>query len=243
MVKVHAERFVALLQFTARMELIIGNSQVHNEEAWGKLREATNDAAQTCEEMGLHLSAKTLRTLALILRSDSPGWPMEQQGYFRDAVSRVRDELSRITLLSLEPREETYFNPSEPLFGPDFAAKFPAQGAFELDEAAKCIAFGRQTAAVFHLMRLMEIGIRAVARCLNIPDPTRAADRNWGAILREIKNDFDAHVGAAPMKIWKIAGDKELFESASGKCVKYCQSHRVPCIPEFINSVLFLRQC
>jgi hypothetical protein len=83
-----------------------------------------------------------------------------------------------------------------------------------LDEAAKCLALGRATACVFHLMRLMEVGIRAVARCLNIPDPTRAADRNWGAILREIKTDLDAHVGVAPMKAWATSGDKELFESA-----------------------------
>jgi hypothetical protein len=63
-------------------------------------------------------------------------------------------------------------------------------------------------------MRMMEIGVRAVARCLGIPDPTRAADRNWGNILRAIKNDLDAHGGAAPTKVWKVAGDKEFFEGA-----------------------------
>jgi hypothetical protein len=61
-------------------------------------------------------------------------------------------------------------------------------------------------------MRLMEIGLRAVAHCLQIPNPIRAADRNWGNILRAIKIDLDAHGGPSPTKIWAIPGDKEFFE-------------------------------
>src|ERR1700730_11200862 len=106
----------------------------------------------------------------------------------------------------IEVEQRRYFDPERPLFGKDFAKNY-ISAAFELDEAAKCLALSRPTASVFHLMRMMEIGVRAVARCLDIPDPTRAADRNWGNILREIKNDLDTHGGAAPTKVWTIAGD------------------------------------
>lgn len=99
------------------------------------------------------------------------------------------------------------------MFGDEFRARFLSV-AFDLDEAAKCFALGRATACVFHLMRLMEIGIRAVARCLGIPDPTKPAERNWGTILRAIKEDLDAHVGQQPTKVWSIATDKEFFEGA-----------------------------
>jgi hypothetical protein len=132
-----------------------------------------------------------------------------------DEISNtLKRELSLLTLLVLESREQAYFAPRVPHFGTDVAAKFQATSAFEIDEAAKCLALGRSTACVFHLMRVMEVGIRAVARCLGIPDPMRAADRNWGNIFREIKNDLDAHGGQAPTKKWTVAGDKELFESA-----------------------------
>jgi hypothetical protein len=210
MLELCAKRFVGLLQFTARMELIIGTAQVEDEEAWSKLREAASNAAETCEEMGLDISAKPLRTLAQILRSDSRGWPREQQGYFRDAVARIRDELSGITLLAIEPARQDYFQPKAPIFGADFAAKFPSQGAFELEEAAKCLALGRSTACVFHLMRLMEIEVLAVARCLNIPDPIQPADRNWGAVLKKVRDGIDAKWTTVAAR---AASDGEVFDS------------------------------
>lgn len=83
-------------------------------------------------------------------------------------------------------------------------------GAFELDEAAKCRALGRPTAAVFHLMRLMEIGVRATARCLGIPDPLKPAERNWGRILGGIKAGIDAKW---PTGSDRISGDGALFEA------------------------------
>jgi hypothetical protein len=126
----------------------------------------------------------------------------------------LRRELSLLTLLVLEPKEQAYFEPKELHFGLDVALGFLSTATFEIDEGAKCLALGRSTAAVFHLMRVMEIGIRAVARCLQIPDPTQPANRNWGNILREIKADLDAHTGRSPTKTWTVPNDKEFFESA-----------------------------
>jgi len=63
-------------------------------------------------------------------------------------------------------------------------------------------------------MRLMEIGIRTIARCLGIPDPTKTAERNWGIVLRAIKGGLDAHGGQQPSKVWSFAADKEFFEGA-----------------------------
>jgi hypothetical protein len=131
-----------------------------------------------------------------------------------DEISNtLRRELSLVTLIALEPKEKSYFSPREPHFGADVAIKFPSAVTFEIDEAAKCFALGRSTASVFHLMRVMEVGIRAVARCLSIPDPTRAAERNWGSILRQIKADLDAHGGAAPTKAWTVAETRSFLRA------------------------------
>ncbi len=72
-----------------------------------------------------------------------------------------------------------------------FSGFFP-NTAFELEEAAKCIAFGRHTASVFHAMRMLELGIKAISKRLGIPDPTKAAERNWAFILKEIKTQIDS---------------------------------------------------
>ena len=87
---------------------------------------------------------------------------------------------------------------------------YSGAGAFELDEAAKCLALGRATACVFHLMRLMEIAVRAVARCLNIPDPIQPADRSWGAVLKKVRGGIDAKWSTVAAR---LAGDGETFDS------------------------------
>ena len=64
------------------------------------------------------------------------------------------------------------------------------------------------------MMRVMEVGIKAVAQCLGIPNPTRPAERNWGYILGEIKKDLDAHGGPTPTKIWSNPLDRDFFSGA-----------------------------
>jgi len=144
-------------------------------------------------------------------------WQLTTWGHVKERLREIgntlRREVSTKTLLVLEPKEQAYFAPKEPHFGGAVAAKF-LSAAFDIDEASKCFALGRSTASVFHLMRVMEIGIRATARCLGIPDPIKPAERNWGHILGEIRKDLDAHGGAAPTKAWAVAGDKEFFEGA-----------------------------
>jgi hypothetical protein len=127
-----------------------------------------------------------------------------------DIQSRLADELDDITLLSLSKDDQRWFDPKNPLFGTPFETKFPASGVFELDEAAKCLALGRPTAAVFHLMRVMEVGISAIRLCLGIPDPLKPAERNWGFILKAIRAGIDAKW---PNSIARQHGDGELFDS------------------------------
>src|SRR5580704_15527436 len=77
---------------------------------------------------------------------------------------RIRDELSHIELW-LITREENRFLKINP-FGEDILKKFdPARD--DIEEAGKCLAYGRGTGCVFHLMRVMEVGLRALAASLN----------------------------------------------------------------------------
>jgi hypothetical protein len=59
----------------------------------------------------------------------------------------------------------------------------------------------------------LEIGIRAVAKSLGIPDPIKPSNRNWHQILKSIKDENDARV-ARKAKSWKDQRDKEFFVSA-----------------------------
>ncbi|MGA9008747.1 MAG: hypothetical protein WB495_18165, partial [Xanthobacteraceae bacterium] len=155
-----------------------------------------------------------ITTLATQEAEVSIGQPYANWGSVRksfdDITNSLRRELSLISVLIIEQKWQRYFVPDEPLFGADFAAKFKTIGAYELDEAAKCLALGRSTASAFHLMRLLEIGIRAMARCLKIPDPLKPAERNWAIILKHI---WDGTEKKWPTTAARMAGDGALFES------------------------------
>jgi hypothetical protein len=122
---------------------------------------------------------------------------------------RLMIELSANVFLSLDSEMIKYFKPAYPLFGDEFANRFATDGAFELDEAAKCLALKRPTAAVFHLMRVMEIGIRSLAKCLSVPDPIKPAERNWGIILNHIRDGIEKKW---PTSADRATGDGPLFE-------------------------------
>jgi hypothetical protein len=122
---------------------------------------------------------------------------------------RLTDELTMTTVLVIEADKQKYYDPPAPLFGIDVANNFLSV-SFELDESAKCLALGRPTACVFHLMRVMEIGIRATARCLQIPDPIKPAERNWGRMIKKIWDGIEAKW---PNPSNRATGDGEFFEA------------------------------
>ena len=89
----------------------------------------------------------------------------------------------------LSPDKEEYFSPKGPLFGPLVHARFTCI-IYEIDEAAKCLSFGRATATVFHLMRILEVGLKSVHCHLGIDVDLSRSNKNWGSILTRIRDDI-----------------------------------------------------
>lgn len=105
--------------------------------------------------------------------------------------SRFGDFLTQTKMFTLNPEESRFLGAADDLVGyVGFSAAFP-RTSFEVEEAAKCLALGRYTASVFHGMRMLELGIRALAKRLSIPDPTKPAEKNWAFILRAVKEKID----------------------------------------------------
>ncbi|WP_299620514.1 hypothetical protein [Pelagibius sp.] len=124
-----------------------------------------------------------------------------------DLFLRMRDELELTPCFVLESSRGRFYEPEEPLFGNAVASFYPSAYQ-EIEEAGKCLALGRSTACVFHLMRTMEVGVRAVANGLRIPDPTKPAEKNWGAIIRKI------HEAIVARQRWRRKADKAFYEEA-----------------------------
>ena len=107
------------------------------------------------------------------------------QGPLKVLVKCLEHESSLKVALVLAADKAELLNPKTPIFGSVVREQFP-KAKFEVDEAAKCLAFGRATATIFHLMRVMEIALGAIHSCLGIPIALQGVDRNWGKILGRI---------------------------------------------------------
>jgi hypothetical protein len=61
----------------------------------------------------------------------------------------------------------------------------------DIEEAGKCLACNRSTAAVFHLMRVMEVALRVLAKTLNDQrlDPKR--NPSWDSILKKCREELE----------------------------------------------------
>jgi hypothetical protein len=68
------------------------------------------------------------------------------------------------------------------IFDPAVSAAFP-EAIDDLQEACYCLLFARHTAAIFHLMRVIEFGLSKLTRfaCLEDPKPS------WGSMLRRLE--------------------------------------------------------
>lgn len=226
MLELKAGDFLAVARHCAELGAWIGateSAQPEQEERIFHPRrrledEDTRFALQRFEGLKPHLEqlCASVTLLAVEDAIEELGRPYATWGHVKKHLDAIQDtlrrELTLVTLLTLTPQERSYFEPSAPLFGPDVAKKFPTECAFEIDEAGKCYALGRTTAAVFHLMRVMEVGLKAISACLGIPDPAKGSDRNWGKMLTAIHEEMDERTSKKGGKKWNAAGDKELFQ-------------------------------
>lgn len=181
----------------------------------GEMTEATRENnkkvfqshAARFEELDLQMCQQQCARLADLMVSGSPTVIAAQ---LTALLERMYDESRLRKFVTLSVRQAELVFSAEPLFGAEVNTKFPT-AAFEIEEGGKCLGLERPTAAVFHCMRVMEIGIASVARCLGIPDPIKPAERNWGAILRSLKEEFDRRDKAALPAKW-AQPDKVFFE-------------------------------
>lgn len=121
---------------------------------------------------------------SLLMRTGARREPVEIPRIEQEASilrERIDDELSRVELFVLDSGKGKYL--TDPyLFGVEVANRFPP-AADDIEEAGKCFAFDRYTACVFHLMRVTEVGLRALGSSLNEPSLDPKTNPTWDRIL------------------------------------------------------------
>jgi hypothetical protein len=100
---------------------------------------------------------------------------------------RIDDELRDITFMFI-PERKVKFYENNSLFGENVQTNFPS-AVDDIKEAGSCFATGRATACVFHCMRVVEHGLRSLAKDLRVRLPKkRHIDlEDWGGLIDAIE--------------------------------------------------------
>jgi len=187
-------------------------------------RQHTKIAAEECMKMGLTVSAAAASDLAewlgklLAGANENESVPImgeigaRIENYARQVQTILQREAEGRKFFIVAAEHQRFYEPRGFLFTPEVDVNFGSI-RYDLTEAGKCLALERSTAAVYHLVRCLEAGIRAIARCLGIPDPTTGYGRNWGHILKDVKAAIDKRW---PHNADRQGGDGQTFESLYG---------------------------
>lgn len=96
-------------------------------------------------------------------------------------------EMDSIRLTAIWPDKARFFERDD-LFDKAFHAKAPPKINAEIKAAGNCLAADLNTAAVFHLMRTVEYGLRALAADVKVPiDKEELEYKDWSKILEQVE--------------------------------------------------------
>lgn len=135
------------------------------------------------ERLELSVSLAAFKRLVAELDNASPGKEKVQAITYFQVV--LADELRSRVFLQLEShRVPLAFEPHR--FGEEVDLVFHS-AAWDIQEAARCLVFERSTACVFHLMRVMEVGLRVLGVTLHLPT---TSNRSWEAVLKKCDTEI-----------------------------------------------------
>jgi hypothetical protein len=116
--------------------------------------------SEACTSLGLFASTATLDKLLDLMVGDEPVKRGEVRRLLEELEGRLRDEINMATLLTLSLQEAAHY--LTPRKGWEAVIENFPGAVSDIEEATKCLALSRSTACVFHLMRALEVGLRAL---------------------------------------------------------------------------------
>jgi hypothetical protein len=149
------------------------------------------DLNDSCKAIGLRLSRKYCETTIADVNSKKLFSALTKN--IPELQHRIQDEMTENLFMFIPPDRAAYYNKPE-LLGKNTNARFSTI-QYDVTEAGNCYASGRSTAVVFHLMRIMEVGVQEFGNKLGV---VLVNEKNWQNILDEINKAIRALDQKAP---------------------------------------------
>ncbi|HEY1682888.1 MAG TPA: hypothetical protein VGF98_14675 [Candidatus Tumulicola sp.] len=149
--------------------------------AQGSQNRLIPDIETECQKLGLSMTLHAIGELRRTLNPAGTPNPAAVLSRLETLKFTAANELKQHYFLYVSSSNASHF--VTPLNGwTDVVARFPTM-IEDIEEAEKCNSLARSTAAVFHLMRMMEIGVQAFGNALGL---VGTPHKTWGAISNEI---------------------------------------------------------
>ncbi|MCI0724285.1 MAG: hypothetical protein L0338_35780 [Acidobacteria bacterium] len=172
-----------------------------------KLRVAVGEIATLLRDLGLTVSAR--RAEVMVEQMQNPGSTWQR---FKIAAGEVynvfRCESEDRLFLYVSPDRARFYEAPQ-LFGESVHKAFPS-ASYDVEQAGNCYALGFNTGCVFHLMRVLERGLVALAKRFSIP----AEHSNWHNIIEQIKSKVRT-IGSEASRLPDWKEQQEFYSQAA----------------------------
>jgi hypothetical protein len=189
-----------------------------------KLRQFFQSVKKGCEYLELPASALGCEDfIKLLKRKDPPVLHKDVQPLFRELNKRIEAELKAHVYLCIPSGQSLFLKNPLDEWG-DTITAFPSI-RYDIEEASKCLALQRNTAVVFHLMRVMGAGVKALGESLNEPTLDASHNLTWDNVLRRCAKESEKEFkDMSP--VWQ--SDKQFFATATAKLYAVKDAWRNP---------------
>ena len=204
MLQIHARRFITLLDDVGRLQIqCTKGTALNNPEVFGSVLSAVRQDCQLLELISASKQIETIRDVgAEWIKGTVPTWA-HLANLVAELQTRIEEDLEEAVFLQVLPEKvrhcfkrvrqngitEFSLKTPEDFFGAEVVEKFRSS-AKDIEEAEKCYSRGCHTACVFHLLRVLEIGVRALGKSLGNPALDPKKNPTWESILRKCDEEL-----------------------------------------------------
>lgn len=171
--------------------------------------ESFKSILKQCNELDFGFAAMMMQRI-VDATSDSAVLTIgELNALVADFDRRLTDQAQAALLYSIDPNHG-HFATEVHLFGEQVAISFKSAIA-DIEEAGKCLAFERWTAAVFHLSRVAEIAVVTIGKRVGYQSPKEGFGEVLLFLDNGLKNIRDDYKNASPL----FKGDVEFLSGVT----------------------------
>jgi hypothetical protein len=183
-----------------------GSSLRDPDQAKLEFQNLVDKAREACSLSGFSEAAQSLTFIFNSLNSNQPRTASSLATEARHACEQIQLALENRVFLSL-PKSRIDMLGNKNFLGESVSAAFPS-AVEDIEESGNCLALECSTAAVFHLMRVVEWGLRALARSLGVKSikaNNKPGNKNyrpleyseWEKIIGELQERIESKLAKA----------------------------------------------